>query len=250
MQTKHSDSAPDRARSAHAGIFVTGTDTDVGKTWVSLGIMAALQGAGISTIAMKPVASGCLPTEQGLRNDDAERLMAQSSVPLPYELVNPFAFEPAIAPHIAAAEAGRTISLEKIESCYHTLTGLAQCCVVEGAGGWLVPLTDTETAADLVARLGLPIILVVGIRLGCINHTLLSVESILRAGHNLLGWVANCPESGVERGEENILALTHRIDAPLLARIPWSAQPCVPEFAKRIAVPGLCRTGILSTAEF
>ncbi|VFM96819.1 MAG: dethiobiotin synthase [Candidatus Kentron sp. G] len=262
MQTRPSDSTPDfiwpahsgridpGAAGIHPGIFVTGTDTDVGKTWVSLGIMAALQRAGISTIAMKPVASGCLPTEQGLRNDDAERLMAQSSVPLPYDLVNPFAFEPAIAPHIAAAEAGRAISLEKIESCYHALTGLAQCCIVEGAGGWLVPLTGTETTADLAARLGLPVILVVGIRLGCINHALLSVESILRAGHNLLGWVANCPQSNVERGEENILALADRIDAPLLARIPWSAQPSVPEFAGRIAIPGLCRTGILSTAEF
>nr|VFJ88571.1 MAG: dethiobiotin synthetase [Candidatus Kentron sp. H]VFJ90651.1 MAG: dethiobiotin synthetase [Candidatus Kentron sp. H]VFJ96816.1 MAG: dethiobiotin synthetase [Candidatus Kentron sp. H] len=216
-------------------LFIAGTDTEIGKTRVSLGLMAALQGAGLATVAMKPVASGCRPTPEGLRNEDAQRLIEQSSLPLPYDLVNPFPFEPAIAPHIAAGESGRAISLETIASCYQALTARAECCVVEGMGGWLVPLTPTETMADLVGRLGLSVILVVGIRLGCLNHALLSAESILRGGHHLLGWVANCPKADTERGEENILALTERIDAPLLARIPWLAQPSVAEFAARMA---------------
>jgi len=224
-------------------LFITGIDTAIGKTWVSLGVMAAFQAKGISTIGMKPVASGCRPTSAGLRNDDAEQLQNQSSVPVAYDLVNPFAFEPAIAPHIAAAEAGREISLDKIASCYRTLTEQAECCVVEGVGGWLVPLTPTETVADLVRRLDLPVILVVGIRLGCINHALLSVESIQRSGIELLGWVANHPAPAVERSEENILTLEERIEAPLLARIPWRPQLSVSDVAERMA-SGLLRLGL------
>nr|VFJ54873.1 MAG: dethiobiotin synthase [Candidatus Kentron sp. DK]VFJ56619.1 MAG: dethiobiotin synthase [Candidatus Kentron sp. DK] len=220
----------------HPGVFITGTDTEVGKTWVSLGVMAAFQGAGISTVAMKPVASGCQSTEEGLRNDDALRLIRQGSVPIPYDLVNPFSFAPAIAPHIAAREAGCAISLEKIRSCYRALTDRAECCVVEGVGGWLVPLTATETVADLARRLKLPVILVVGIRLGCINHALLSAESILGGGQELLGWVANRIEPGAQRSEENIRALAERIDAPLLADIPcFPGEPDVGEIGRRMA---------------
>nr|VFJ63332.1 MAG: dethiobiotin synthetase [Candidatus Kentron sp. FW] len=216
-------------------IFVTGTDTAIGKTWVSLGIIAVLQDMGISTVGMKPVASGCQPTEMGLRNEDAERLQRQSSIEVDYDLINPFAFEPAIAPHIAAAEVGCEISIDKIVSCYQVLADKAECCVVEGVGGWLVPLTPRETVADLVRRLELPVILVVGIRLGCINHALLSVESIRRGGIELSGWVANQSDPEVERGEENILTLEERIDAPLLARIPCFSQPSISEFARRMA---------------
>lgn len=233
--TEMTDNVNSGVGPAYPGIFVTGTGTGVGKTWISLGIMAALQASGVSTTAMKPVASGCQRTGQGLRNEDALHLMRQSSVPLPYDLVNPFAFEPAIAPHLAAGEAGRVISLDIIESCYRTLVGLAECCIVEGVGGWLVPLTATETVADLAKRLGLPVILVAGIHLGCLNHTLLSVESIVAGGHNLLGWVANCPQTGMERSEENIHALAERIEAPLLARIPRFERLDVSEFGKRMA---------------
>nr|VFK39170.1 MAG: dethiobiotin synthetase [Candidatus Kentron sp. TC]VFK54925.1 MAG: dethiobiotin synthetase [Candidatus Kentron sp. TC] len=218
-----------------SNLFITGTDTAIGKTRISLGIMAAFQAAGFSSVGMKPVASGCRLTEAGLRNEDAERLLRQSSVPVPYDLVNPFAFEPAIAPHIAAAESGREISLARIESCYRALTGLAECCVVEGVGGWLVPLTPTKGVPDLVERLGLPVVLVVGVRLGCINHALLSVESIRRGGNRLLGWVANHSEPGMERSEENILTLKERIDAPLMAEIPWLPRPSVSDLAKRLS---------------
>nr|VFJ98853.1 MAG: dethiobiotin synthetase [Candidatus Kentron sp. LFY] len=217
-------------------LFITGTDTAVGKTWVTLGIMAALQTSGASAIGMKPVASGCRSTKEGLRNEDAERLLHQSSVPTPYDLVNPFAFAPAIAPHIAAAEIGRDISLAKIASCYRALTGLADHCVVEGVGGWLVPLTATETVADLARHLGLPVILVVGIRLGCLNHALLSVGSIRQGGNRLLGWVANHTEPDMARSEENILTLETRIDAPLLATIPWLSEPSVADFAGRLTI--------------
>nr|VFK19047.1 MAG: dethiobiotin synthetase [Candidatus Kentron sp. LPFa]VFK34074.1 MAG: dethiobiotin synthetase [Candidatus Kentron sp. LPFa] len=215
-------------------LFIIGTDTAIGKTRISLGIMAAFQAAGLSTVGMKPVASGCRATDAGLRNEDAEQLLRQSSVPVPYDLVNPFAFAPAIAPHIAAIEAGRAISLARIASCYHALTGLAECCVVEGVGGWLVPLTPTEGVPDLVKLLGLPVVLVVGIRLGCINHALLSVESIRRGGHRLLGWVANHSEPEMERSDENILTLKERIDAPLIAEIPWLPESSPTDLAERM----------------
>nr|VFK29547.1 MAG: dethiobiotin synthase [Candidatus Kentron sp. MB]VFK33652.1 MAG: dethiobiotin synthase [Candidatus Kentron sp. MB]VFK76347.1 MAG: dethiobiotin synthase [Candidatus Kentron sp. MB] len=225
-----------------SNLFITGTDTDVGKTWVSLGVMASLQSAGFSSVGMKPVASGCHSAMGALRSEDAEKLLAQSSISPSYDLVNPFAFEPAIAPHIAATEAGREISFAEIGRCYRTLSGLADCCVVEGVGGWLVPLTPTETLADLVKYLELPVILVVGIRLGCLSHALLSVESLQTRGHELLGWVANHVAPETERVDENVLALKERIDAPLLAEIPWLSKPSVADFADRLTqLPELLR---------
>ncbi|NIR28523.1 MAG: dethiobiotin synthase [Gammaproteobacteria bacterium] len=208
-----------------AGVFVTGTDTGVGKTWVALGIMALLAARGRCVVGMKPVASGCRRTPEGLRNEDAELLRAASTVSVPYGRINPFAFEPPVAPHIAADERGVSIALPRIDAIYRELASTADWCVVEGIGGWLVPLGVRSTVADLAARLDLPVLLVVGVRLGCLNHALLSVESIRARGCRLLGWVANvlAPEEAA-RPSENVAALRARIDSPLLDVVPWCPE--------------------------
>ncbi|MCF6234979.1 MAG: dethiobiotin synthase [Gammaproteobacteria bacterium] len=206
------------------GVFVTGTDTDIGKTWVSAGLMVALKKQGRCVAGMKPVASGCKPLPEGLRNEDAGLLMEQASQKFLYENVNPFAFVPAIAPHLAASDVGEVISCEKIMQHYRCLESQADYVVVEGVGGWKVPLNDQETVADLAHTLALPVILVVGIRLGCINHALLSYEAIIRDGLNVVGWVANSIEESSLRFNENIEAIRQRIKAPLLGVVPWMDQ--------------------------
>ena len=204
-----------------SGYFITGTDTNVGKTVITLGLMQYLQQQGQTLAAMKPVASGCEQTPQGLRNEDALQLMQQSSISLDYELVNPYAFEPAIAPHIAAARCGVRIEPEKIRQIYATLTEQADCVLVEGVGGWQVPLHDQLTMADLAVLLGLDVILVVAIRLGCLNHALLTVAAIQSSGLKLAGWVANCLPSGqAEAADENINTLKSMISAPILGIVP------------------------------
>jgi dethiobiotin synthetase len=202
------------------GYFITGTDTGVGKTVVTLGLMQYLQAQGQRCVAMKPVASGCERTTAGLRNADALQLQRQASVPLDYALVNPYAFEPAIAPHIAAAQAGVRIDSGKILSTCQALARQADCVLVEGVGGWQVPLTDDETLAGLAHVLGLEVILVVAIRLGCLNHALLTAESVLAGGCALGGWVANRLAPSPEFALENIKSLESRISAPLLGVIP------------------------------
>ncbi len=219
------------------GVFVTGTDTGVGKTWISLGIMARLQGNGYTVAAMKPVASGCARAPGGLINEDARRLMAQADAQRPYELVNPYAFEPAIAPNIAARMAGAHISLEKIKAAYKKVSVSADITVVEGVGGWLVPLNERETTADLALALNLPIILIVGLRLGCLNHALLSVESIQRHGAPLAGWVANHLGGRAEMAKDNVHALQKRIDAPLLGTVPFLDAFRLGDISRNIHLP-------------
>jgi dethiobiotin synthetase len=165
---------------------------------------------------MKPVASGCVRTPDGLRNDDATALRAAMTVRATYAEVNPYAFEPAIAPHLAAQEAGRRIDFEVLDRCYERLCLQSDVTVVEGAGGWLAPLDAERTFADLAARWQLGVILVVGLRLGCLNHALLTAESIARHGLRLRGWVGNSVEPHFERREENIATLRARLAAPCL----------------------------------
>jgi dethiobiotin synthetase len=203
------------------GYFITGTDTGVGKTVVTLALMQCLQARGLRVVAMKPVASGCRRTVQGLRNDDALQLQNQGSRAVQYDAVNPYAFEPAIAPHLAAAEAGVRIDLAAIRTEFERLAARADRVCVEGVGGWLVPLNESQTVADLAAVLGLDIILVVGIRLGCLNHALLTARAIRAAGLRLAGWVANRSSPGGERIGGNIAALGERLAAPLLGTIPF-----------------------------
>jgi len=219
------------------GIFVTGTDTGVGKSWISAGLMAALQQRGLTVLGMKPVASGCEQTPDGLRNEDALLLQRQGSHPVDYDLLNPYAFAPPIAPHVAAAQAGVRIDLERIEANYQQLAAVADVVVVEGAGGWRVPLNERDTMADLAARLGLEVVLVVGLRLGCINHALLSVESIIHRGIPLSGWVANTLEPAMPVLADNLATLRRHIEAPLLGVVPYLASLDITAIAAQITPP-------------
>jgi dethiobiotin synthetase len=204
------------------GFFITGTDTDVGKTVVALALMEALQQKGYSVNAFKPVSAGCQSTPQGLTNEDAVLLQQASSTRFPYDIVNPYAFEPPIAPHIAAAQTGVQINLNKVSDCYQHIAAQSDVVIVEGAGGWLVPINDRQTMADLASSLALPVILVAGIRLGCINHTLLTANAIGKNGTELAGWIANSINNNVLNAEENINSLQERISAPLLGQLPFS----------------------------
>ena len=203
-------------------IFVTGTDTEVGKTRISVALIETLQQQGKRVAVMKPIASGCELTDGGLRNDDALQLNQQADISLPYQLINPYAFEPAIAPHIAAKQANIDIDLAQIKDNFEQIQQHADAVVVEGAGGWLVPLNDHSSMADLAHQLGLPVILVVGIRLGCINHALLTVQAIEQKGCVLQGWVANNIDQNTE-SSEIITTLKDRISAPCLAIVPFLA---------------------------
>ena len=205
--------------------FIAGTDTDVGKTTIAAGLLHAAMQSGLSTLAAKPVASGCMVTPRGLRNSDALALIDESSVKLPYEAVNPFAFEPAIAPHVAAHEAGVVLSVPVLrDAMQQVLAQHADFTLIEGAGGWRVPLSDHANLSDLAIALKLPVILVVGVRLGCINHALLSAEAIKRDGLQLAGWVANIVDPRISRLEENLSSLAERLPAPCLGRVPWLKQ--------------------------
>jgi dethiobiotin synthetase len=203
-----------------AGYFITGTDTGVGKTVVTLGLMQLLQDQGQQVAAMKPVACGCECTESGLCNEDARLLRQQASMALDYECVNPYAFEPAIAPHIAAQRAGIRIEMKTVLKGFGSIKAQADSVCVEGVGGWLVPLNEEQTMADLAARLGLEVILVVGLRLGCLNHALLTSRAVAATGLTLKGWVANQLPPGIDAVRDNIDALKSRISAPLLGVVP------------------------------
>ena len=223
--------------SERCGYFVTGTDTGVGKTLVTLGLMQLLQQQGRVVAAMKPVAAGCEMTPGGLRNADALLLAQQASVEGDYALVNPYAFAPAIAPHIAALQSGTSIDTGKIVNIYNVLSNTADCVLVEGVGGWQVPLNDEQTLADLARLLGLEVILVVAIRLGCLNHALLTAESVTGAGCTLAGWVANLVAPQRECAQENVTALKSRISAPLLGVLPEIQAPCPREVAENLRLP-------------
>ncbi|NQD93058.1 dethiobiotin synthase [Pseudomonas sp. CrR25] len=201
--------------------FVTGTDTEIGKTTIAAGLLHAARMAGYSTAAAKPVASGCHRTEQGLRNDDALALLGECSLALRYEEVNPLAFEPVIAPHLAAREAGVVLDVAALRGpVQRILDRHADFTLVEGAGGWRVPLDGQASLSDLVLSLRLPVILVVGVRLGCINHAVLSAEAIVRDGLQLAGWVANLVDPHTSRLDDNLATLAERLPAPCLGRVP------------------------------
>lgn len=219
------------------GFFITGTDTEIGKTWCSLGLIARLQQDGHRVAAMKPVASGCEITADGLRNDDALKLQAQASVSLAYEAVNPYAFEPAIAPHIAAENSDSRIVLSRITEVFDLIPPEADYTVVEGVGGWRVPLNDEQTVADLAKALGLPVILVVGLRLGCINHALLTAEAIHADGCSLAGWVGNCVEPQMAQQANNIRSIEQRIGTPLLGVVPYHERLSPEAIAASLSLP-------------
>ncbi|MDP3088322.1 MAG: dethiobiotin synthase [Methylotenera sp.] len=208
-----------------ASYFVIGTDTNVGKTYVASALVRHFVKLGLKTIGMKPVASGCeLDQTNTLINEDAVALSAESNVKAPLNLINPYRFAPAIAPHIAAEQADISINLEVINLAFKQLKGMAEILIVEGAGGFCVPLNASETLADLAIKLNIPIILVVGMRLGCINHALLTVEAIETRGLTLAGWVANEIDPDMNMFDENLSSLQQRISSPCISVVRWQGD--------------------------
>ncbi|MBI5658181.1 MAG: dethiobiotin synthase [Nitrosomonadales bacterium] len=220
--------------------FVTGTDTGVGKTLVCCALLRAFAVRGRRVAGFKPVAAGCGEDEH---NGDALALRAASSMPLTYGQVNPYCFRHAIAPHLAAKHSGVRIELTRILASYRELAGQADEVIVEGAGGFLVPLNDRQTGADLAQLLGLPVILVVGLRLGCLNHALLTAAAIAASGLTLAGWAANVPDADLPALRENIAALRERLAAPLLGVIEHQAQPDAGAAAAQLNIGLLGDTG-------
>jgi len=204
--------------------FVAGTDTEIGKTLTSSAMLYALSRSGVRTCGMKPVAAGAVMKNGRLHNDDADQLAEAGNVSLPQELTTPFMLREPAAPHIAAELEGRKIDPVPILAAYLEIAALTDATVVEGVGGFRVPLTDAYDTADMAQQLALPVVLVVGMRLGCINHALLTVEAIQARGLKLVGWVANTLDLEFNFADENIAALEARIPAPLLGRVPRLAK--------------------------
>lgn len=204
--------------------FVTGTDTEIGKTLVSSALVYAMAQRGWASVGMKPVAAGAELIDGIWWNEDVQALRAVSNVAVPDTLINPYLFRLPAAPHIAAREEGREIDLAHIIDSYRALATKVEALVVEGVGGFCVPLNSRHNTADMAQQLQLPVILVVGMRLGCISHALLSVEAIAARGLKLVGWVANSVHNEMAFFEDNLSALRERIDAPLLGCIPHLAQ--------------------------
>jgi dethiobiotin synthetase len=210
--------------SAH-GYFITGTDTNVGKTLIACALLHALAQQGLRVVGMKPVAAGAVHTPEGWHNDDVVQLRAAANVEAPLVQINPYCFAPAIAPHLAAAQIGTNIALTQIAQAFEHLAGRADCVIVEGAGGFCVPLNAHEDGADLAARLALPVILVVGLRLGCLNHTLLTAQAIGARGLTLAGWIANRIDPNMGAADANVATLQQRLAPPLLGDIAYTPRP-------------------------
>lgn len=218
--------------------FVTGTDTGVGKTVISCALLEAARAKGLSTVAIKPIAAGCEETPEGLRNEDALALMQHMSVPLSYQEVNPVALPEPLSPHIAAARAGRRINIQQLAGlCRGTLMRRADFCLVEGAGGWRVPVSERELFSALPKALGMPVVLVVGLRLGCLNHAVLTAEAIIKDGLRLAGWVGNVVDPQMGALEENIDTLKRMLPVPCLGIVPWLEGDVAVQAAAHLELP-------------
>ncbi len=202
--------------------FVTGTDTGVGKTLISCALLHAFAAKGLRVAGMKPIAAGCDSDEH---NEDVKELRAASNILAGYGQVNPYSFIHPVAPHIAARNAGVRIEFSRIQTSYNELSSQADVVIVEGIGGFKVPLNESQDSADLAQQLGLPVILVVGMRLGCLNHALLTAGAIAACGLQLAGWVANVLDADMFALRDNIAALEQRLAAPLLGVVGYQAQP-------------------------
>lgn len=224
--------------------FVTGTDTEVGKSVVSAAILRKAADLSLRTVAMKPVASGCEQTPGGLRNEDALLLMDHMTETVPYEQVNPVALEPAIAPHVAARQADRQVTVQRLAGFARGLMMKpADLMLIEGAGGWRVPLNERELYSQLPAELNLGVIVVVPLRLGCINHALLTVEAIRRDGLTVAGWVANRPdEVQMSCEDETLEFLRSHLHAPCLGVLPWLSELNIAELASQLDIQPLVAT--------
>lgn len=232
---------PHASRLTPHGFFVTGTDTGVGKTLICCALLHGIAAAGKTAIGMKPVACGAVRGATGLVNHDVVLLRAASNVAAPLALVNPYCFEPPIAPHLAAEQAGVVIDLAIIAAAFARLAAVADIVIVEGIGGFRVPLNRSEDSADLAQRLGLPVILVVGLRLGCLNHALLTAHSIRAQGLTLAGWVANRIDPAMAAAERNVAALAERLAAPLLGVVEFMAAPDPGRIAAQLALSRLAK---------
>lgn len=221
------------------GFFVTGTDTGVGKTLAACALLHAFARTGKRVVGMKPVAAGATRAGSSLMNEDVAQLREASTVDPGKRFINPYCFESAIAPHIAAEQAGVSIDLGTIVKAYAELSTRADVVVVEGAGGFCVPLTDAEDTADLARRLALPVILVVGIRLGCMNHALLTAAAVRARGLELAGWIANRIDPAMVVADQNVAALDARLAAPRLGEFGYSSAPRPCDFAPAIDVAAL-----------
>ena len=197
------------------GLFITGTDTGVGKTHVALALVRGLVRSGKRTAAMKPVAAGATRTPEGLRNDDALRLASIANVPVPYETLNPYCLERAVSPHIAAEQAGIVIDPALICRKFLELAAGAEAVIVEGAGGWLAPISRTRTMEEVALALRLPVLMVVGLRLGCLSHALLTARAVLASGLPLAHWIANEIDPRFEQSSENVARLSAALGPPL-----------------------------------
>jgi len=223
----------------HKGFFITGTDTGIGKTRVTLALMHYFQQQDKTVLGMKPIASGCQTLEGRLKNEDALLLQQYGSFPVAYGLINPYAFALPAAPHIAAGFTGQSIDLTTIYSAFRKLQDLAQWVMVEGVGGWQVPLNSTQSVKDLAAGLALPVIIVVGIRLGCINHALLTFRAVLDAKVPCAGWIASCIEENMLFTEENIATIQQLAKLPLLGVLPFKQQMGVANFTEQLELTNL-----------
>jgi dethiobiotin synthetase len=219
--------------------FVTGTDTEIGKTLVSAAILHKLVRRGLRACGMKPVAAGAFERDGQLHNEDADLLAAAGNVHLPQHITTPYLLREPCAPHVAAALEGRTIEPVPILAAYAELLAASDATVVEGVGGFRVPFSDDFDSAELAVQLGLPVVLVVGVRLGCINHALLTAEAIVARGLVLAGWVANMVDPDMRFPDQSIAALAERLPAPLLGRVPRLAQPSAEAAAEFIELTGL-----------
>jgi len=216
------------------GFFVTGTDTGVGKTWATLTLLHYFSDQGMPVVGMKPVASGCIFQNGRWINDDALQIQAHSNVKAAYELINPYAYEEPVSPHIAGKN--NPVKFEKIADCFNQLQTLAEIVVVEGAGGWLTPVNDSSDVSDLARLLGLPVILVVAIKLGCINHARLTELAIRASIIDFKGWIAMCCDPEVLYPDEIIQTINHALTAPLLGIIPYSSYPDYSLSAQRLNI--------------
>lgn len=219
-------------------VFIAGTDTGIGKTHVACTLLHALRAAGYAANGMKPVASGCVDSADGLRNEDALALQAASSVVLPYALINPVALRAPLSPHLAAARESVEITLPPLRTAFDALQARSEIVVVEGVGGWLVPLAPHLFAADIPRQWQLPVILVVGLRLGCLSHALLSARAIEADGCHLIGWIGNRIDPNMDAVDENLASLQRLLPAPCLGVLPHGVAPA--EAATELAAAAAC----------
>jgi len=219
------------------GWFVSGTDTGIGKSLASATLLHALRGRGLRAVGMKPLASGCEATAQGWRNEDALALQAASDPRPAYDDVNPFALPNPLAPELAAADAGIRVTLEPIVSAFERLSRQADAVVVEGVGGWAAPLSAELDQADLARALDLPVVLVVGLRLGCINHARLTARAIEQDGLRLAGWIANDIDPAMARADENFELLKQRLPVACWGRLPFRQKPDPAQLASLLLAP-------------